>query len=176
MTSPTTTIAPADFAAALPPHAVSATVLVTDLSGRILMLHQARPYPGHPAWWQLPGGLGDLGEQPTHTARREVEEETGLRPTGILRPLVIDYRSAADGWPPVIDFAFDTDPVPDGQPIRLSPEHDTHAWHTYDQWLPHLQPEQRDWFASLWHAHTTRTTALLTDGLNVAGSTAAASC
>ncbi|KQV15979.1 NUDIX domain-containing protein [Kitasatospora sp. Root107] len=164
MTSPTPTIAPADFAAALPPHAVSASVLVTDHSGRILMLHQAHAYPGHPAWWQIPGGLGDLGEEPASTARREVAEETGINPAGTLRPLVIDYRSAADGWPPVIDFAFDTEPVRDGQHVQLSSEHDAHAWRTYDQWLPHLQPEQRAWFASLWHAHITNTTNLLTDG------------
>ncbi|MFD0351445.1 NUDIX hydrolase [Kitasatospora aburaviensis] len=93
-------LAPADFAATLPPHAVSASVLLTDAAGRILMLHQARGYPGHPAWWQLPGGLGDPGEDPVATARRETAEETGILLTAVLRPLVVDYRCAADGWPP----------------------------------------------------------------------------
>ncbi|KDN80469.1 NUDIX hydrolase [Kitasatospora cheerisanensis] len=78
------TLEPAAFAATLPPHVVSASVLVSDEDGRILMLHKARPYPGHPAWWQLPAGLADAGEH----------------------PLAVDYRSAADGWPPVVDFAF----------------------------------------------------------------------
>ncbi|WP_405021300.1 NUDIX hydrolase [Kitasatospora sp. NBC_00070] len=68
MTAPA--IAPADFAATLPPHAVSATVLLTDAEDRILMLYRARAYPGHPAWWQLSGGLGDLGEQPAAWRRR----------------------------------------------------------------------------------------------------------
>ncbi|MER5354627.1 NUDIX hydrolase [Kitasatospora sp. NPDC002551] len=163
------TLDPHDFAAALPPHAVSASVLITDTSGRILMLHQARAYPGHPAWWQLPGGLGDLGENPLDTAYREVTEETGIRLTGPLRPLVIDYRSAADGWPPVIDFAFEATPLPSHQPVRLSSEHDTYAWRAYDQWLPDLQPEQRHWFASVWQAHATGTTALLSDGQDVTG-------
>ncbi len=161
------TLAPQDFAAALPPHAVSASVLITDTAGRILMLHQARAYPGHPAWWQLPGGLGDLGEPPLATALREADEETGIRPTGPLRPLVIDYRSAADGWPPVIDFCFEAPPVADGQQVRLSPEHNTFAWRTYEQWLPYLQPEQTAWAASLWQAHLASTTALLTDGHNL---------
>ncbi|GAA2787516.1 NUDIX hydrolase [Kitasatospora aburaviensis] len=160
-------LAPADFAATLPPHAVSASVLLTDAAGRILMLHQARGYPGHPAWWQLPGGLGDPGEDPVATARRETAEETGILLTAVLRPLVVDYRCAADGWPPVIDFAFDAGAVAAGREVRLSAEHDAWAWRTYDEWLPDLQPEQRAWFASLWRAHRTATTMLLTDGRDV---------
>ncbi len=165
MTAPT--IAPADFAATLPPHAVSATVLLTDAADRILMLHQARAYPGHPAWWQLPGGLGDLGEQPVTTARRETAEETGLHLAGPLRPLAVDYRSAADGWPPVVDFAFGAPAVTSAWDVELSSEHTACAWRTYDQWQPYLQPEQRAWFTSLWRAHRAGITLVLTDGHDV---------
>ncbi|MFF0390478.1 NUDIX hydrolase [Kitasatospora sp. NPDC004615] len=120
--------APAAFAAILPHHAVSASVLVTDEDRRILMLHQARPYPGHPAWWQPPAGLADPGETPLATALRELAEETGIQPATPLRPLAVDYRFAAGGWPPVIDFAFAADPVPAGTPVYLSREHDAFAW------------------------------------------------
>ncbi|MFD0568035.1 NUDIX hydrolase [Kitasatospora gansuensis] len=134
-------------------------------SGRVLMLHQARAYPGHPAWWQLPGGLGDLGENPLAAARRETAEETGIHLSGrLLRPLAVDYRAAAGGWPPVIDFAFDAPALPVGHEVRLSSEHDAFAWRTHDQWLPFLQPQQLAWFASLWRAHRTGTTVVLTDG------------
>ncbi|MFG2697173.1 NUDIX hydrolase [Kitasatospora sp. NPDC048407] len=125
----------------MPPHAVSASVLVTDEDGRILMLHQARPYPGHPAWWQPPAGLADAGETPLATALRERAEETGIHPTTPLRPLAVDYRCAADGWPPVIDFAFAADPVPAGPPVHLSREHDAFAWRPHEEWLPFLQPD-----------------------------------
>ncbi|GLW59502.1 NUDIX hydrolase [Kitasatospora phosalacinea] len=152
------------FAAGLPRHVVSATVLVTDTDGRVLMLHQARPYPGHPAWWQLPSGLADPGEAPPATARRELVEETGLQPGAVLRPLAVDYRSAVDGWPPVIDFAFAADPVPPGTPVRLSAEHDAFAWRTWEQWEPFLQPEQQAWFASLHAAHRAGRTTVLVDG------------
>ncbi|GLX96762.1 NUDIX hydrolase [Herbidospora sp. NBRC 101105] len=37
--------------------------------------------------WELPGGLVEVGEDPMTTAAREVEEETGYRPTSI-EPLV----------------------------------------------------------------------------------------
>ncbi|GAA2127068.1 hypothetical protein GCM10009759_79520 [Kitasatospora saccharophila] len=157
------------FAAALPRNVVSATVLVTDTDGLVLMLHQAHPYPGHPAWWQLPSGLADLGEVPFATARRELAEETGLHPHGPLRPLAVDYRQAVAGWPPVIDFAFAADPVPADTQVRLSGEHDVFAWRTWEQWEPFLQSEQRAWFASLRAARRRGSAVVLVDGREAAG-------
>jgi 8-oxo-dGTP pyrophosphatase MutT (NUDIX family) len=107
----TVAMRPEEFAATLPRHVVSAGVLLTDPAGRILMLHQANGYPGHPAWWQLPGGLADAGEQPNVTAVRETHEETGILLPGVLPLLAVDYRSPADGWPAVIDFCFDAGTV-----------------------------------------------------------------
>ncbi|MFF7633736.1 NUDIX domain-containing protein [Kitasatospora sp. NPDC008050] len=104
-------IRPEEFAATLPRHVVSAGVLLTDPAGRILMLHQAHAYPGHPAWWQIPGGLADAGEQPNVTAVRETHEETGLLLPSALPLLAVDYRAPADGWPAVVDFCFDAGTV-----------------------------------------------------------------
>ncbi|WP_282204249.1 NUDIX hydrolase [Kitasatospora fiedleri] len=164
MTTPQPLMPPAAFAATLPHHIASAGVLLADDRGRILMLRQARGYPGHPAWWQLPAGLADPGEAPPATARRELAEETGLQPGGPLRPLAVDYPTAADGWPPVIDFTFATDPLPAGCPDRLSHEHDAYAWRTVEQWLPHLQPLQQGWFRSTVAARRAGTVAILRDG------------
>ncbi len=51
-------------------------------------------HPGGPAWinkdlgaWTIPKGEIDEGEDPLATARREFEEETGIRPEGDFRPL-----------------------------------------------------------------------------------------
>lgn len=56
-----------------------AVVLVVDDQDRILMLHRHRFVPDR--WmWELPGGYIDEGEEPSSTAVREVEEETGWRP------------------------------------------------------------------------------------------------
>jgi predicted NUDIX family NTP pyrophosphohydrolase len=51
-------------------------------------------HPGGPAWtnkdagaWTIPKGEVDEGEDELATARREFEEETGIRPEGEFRPL-----------------------------------------------------------------------------------------
>ena len=54
--------------------ASGSAVVVTDSSGRVLLLRRA--YPPHD--WVLPGGNAEALESPVDTARREVREETGL--------------------------------------------------------------------------------------------------
>ncbi|MFB7675800.1 NUDIX hydrolase [Kitasatospora purpeofusca] len=156
---------PAEFAATLPHHITSAGVLVADDQHRILMLRQAHGYPGHPAWWQIPGGLSDPDETPPATALRELREEAGVLHHHPLLPLAVDYRTLdQDGWGPVVDFTFTTDPVPAGHPVRLSPEHDTFAWRTAQEWLSYRQPLQRNWFKSIAAAHRSSVPAFLLDG------------
>ncbi|MFJ2178116.1 GntR family transcriptional regulator [Streptomyces sp. NPDC087851] len=55
---------------------------VLDDQDRVLMLWRYRFVPQQ--WgWELPGGIVDAGEDATTTALREVEEETGWRPTSL---------------------------------------------------------------------------------------------
>lgn len=51
-------------------------------------------HPGGPLWarkdlgcWSIPKGEFEAGEEPIEAARREFEEETGVRPEGSLAPL-----------------------------------------------------------------------------------------
>ncbi|MFE2915045.1 NUDIX domain-containing protein [Kitasatospora indigofera] len=159
----------AEFTAGLPKHVVSASLLLADPRGRLLMLHQAHPYPGHPPWWQPPGGLADPGERPYETALRELAEETGLVPARALRLLAVDHRSAAGGWPPVIDFCFDAGVLPAGTAVTLSAEHDQAAWRTPAGWQPRLQPEQRAWFTAVCGSPATAGVLYLHDGLEHSG-------
>ncbi|WP_080636188.1 NUDIX hydrolase [Salinispora mooreana] len=58
----------------------AAVAAVLDEHDRVLMLWRYRFVPQR--WgWELPGGLVNEGEDAAKTAAREVEEETGWRPT-----------------------------------------------------------------------------------------------
>ncbi|MGH9871063.1 MAG: NUDIX hydrolase [Pyrinomonadaceae bacterium] len=58
-----------------PRFAITAAAVITDSSGRVLLLkHRFRPGSG----WGLPGGFIERGEQVEEGLRRELREEIGL--------------------------------------------------------------------------------------------------
>ena len=61
-------------------------VLVVD-DGRVLLVR--RRYPPKTGQWCLPAGFVEPGEEPSESARRETEEETGL---------VVDITGLIDCW------------------------------------------------------------------------------
>jgi 8-oxo-dGTP diphosphatase len=72
-----------------PRHSVSVAAVVTDDSGRILVI-QRRDNGA----WQLPGGVLELDESPAAGVCREVHEETGvevepLRLTGVYKNMTL---------------------------------------------------------------------------------------
>jgi len=59
-------------------HTGSAAVLAVDAQDRVLLVRQYRYAVGE-ALWELPAGRIDPGETPEDGARRELEEEAGIR-------------------------------------------------------------------------------------------------
>lgn len=72
-------------------HRGSVAALPVHDDGRLLLVRQYR-YAVDAAVWELPAGRLDAGESPEEGARREMEEEVGLRP-GRMEPLTVFYTT-----------------------------------------------------------------------------------
>ncbi|MFQ5847291.1 MAG: NUDIX domain-containing protein [Candidatus Methylomirabilales bacterium] len=72
-----------------PPDAVA--VVPLDGAGNIHLVRQYRPAVGR-ILYELPAGIIDRGESPARTARRECEEEIGMRPKR-LKKLCVAYHA-----------------------------------------------------------------------------------
>lgn len=65
-------------------HRGSVVMIPEPAPGRVILIRQFRYVLGR--WiWELPAGTLEAGEAPGHAARRECEEEIGLRPRRIER-------------------------------------------------------------------------------------------
>ncbi|MBI5467267.1 MAG: NUDIX hydrolase [Candidatus Kerfeldbacteria bacterium] len=65
----------------------AANVLPVTADGKILVMHEQKGSTGR--WiWGFPGGIVEPGETPVQGARRECEEELGLRP-GRMKKLTV---------------------------------------------------------------------------------------
>jgi 8-oxo-dGTP pyrophosphatase MutT (NUDIX family) len=115
-----------------------------DGSYEFLLLQRADDEPVYPLLWQVVTGYRHEEENASSTARREVEEETGLR-EGVLHavPHVASFYDARlDAISLVPVFAFE---VPPGAAVTLSHEHREYAWLGYDDAMRRLPiPGQRD--------------------------------
>lgn len=73
-----------------PPDA--AAVVPLDGAGNIYLVRQYRPAIGR-VLYEIPAGIIDRDESPARTARRECEEEIGMRPKR-LKKLCVAYQAA----------------------------------------------------------------------------------
>ncbi|MGW2514551.1 NUDIX domain-containing protein [Streptomyces scopuliridis] len=122
-------------------HPVTASVLLTDTSDRILIVHPARP--GAP--WALPGGLMEDGESPVDAARREVREELGLDVDVRANDLVaVEWLQATrPGRRDRLAFVFAGPRLPQSDADRITlqaNELDDWMWATPSSALENLHP------------------------------------
>ena len=72
-------------------HPGAAAVVPLDAEGYVHLVRQYR-YAVDALVWELPAGRRDPGETPEEGARRELEEEVGLR-AGALEPLLVFWTT-----------------------------------------------------------------------------------
>lgn len=97
----------------------SASVIIEDRDGRVLLLLRGPTAPWMPMRWNLPGGMIEPGETPAIAAAREAREETGLRVSGLV-PL--DRTRTIHGVHDVLYARCWS-----GQ-LQVDAEHVSHAW------------------------------------------------
>ena len=106
-----------------------AGAVVQDLDGRVLLLRHHRFITG--TWgWEIPCGIVENGETSIEAAAREVEEETGFRPSG-LRPL-IDYQPCIGIADTPHDLFVATEVVRVGSPTDLAEAGEV-GWFSLDE-------------------------------------------
>jgi 8-oxo-dGTP diphosphatase len=80
--------------------ALGAACVIFDHGGRVLLVHHTYGRLN----WEVPGGLGEAGETPEETARRELVEETGLRAD--VDRLTGVYLEPGHEFGPMLHFVF----------------------------------------------------------------------
>lgn len=101
---------------------------VVKRDGKVLLAKRAegKAYPGH---WELPGGKLEEGEQPEDCARRELEEEAGLKAKSLrLVDAVQGDYEAIGSW---VSLFYDCEC--EGEPRDLEPEaREPWQWFSFD--------------------------------------------
>jgi 8-oxo-dGTP pyrophosphatase MutT (NUDIX family) len=102
---------------------VAVTVLVFR-EDRMLCMRRAATKDAAPGLWEGVSGRVRAGEDPLAAARREVDEETGLRVR--IHPRPIDVYAATRREEPMTVIVFVAD-YQEGE-VVLSDEHDAYRW------------------------------------------------
>ena len=115
-------------------HEISAGVILFRTRSRreYLILN----YGSH---WDFPKGHMEAGENPETTARRELQEETGVRDarfvSGFTESMRYFYRKGGEAIRKVVVYFLAATPTGD---VTLSHEHCGYAWLSYEEALGRL--------------------------------------
>lgn len=91
---------PKSFYAQLPAKRMAAGALILNAAQEILLVE-----PTYKPYWEIPGGLVEVGESPQKACQREIHEELGLE-LFVGRLLCIDYTSETEARTESLQFIF----------------------------------------------------------------------
>lgn len=150
-----------DYTATLPAKRMGAAVLLSDESGRALIVE-----PTYKPYWELPGGAVEADESPMMAARREIKEELGL---AIVpgRLLAVDWVPPQSGRTEGLMTVFDGGILSHDQIAAISvPGDELRGWRfcTLAEAANRLSPLLARRLAAAVSARASRTIAYLENG------------
>lgn len=104
---------------------VVAKVLIVNEKGDVLVLRRSQTDERRPGQWDFPGGWVEADEDTLTAVRREAEEEAGV--TLVDPKLVFAFSEMTTKYGSGTWLLY-VDQVTGDQDVKLSYEHDMHAW------------------------------------------------
>ena len=102
----------------------NSVLVIVQKGNKILVVERSKTDQWMPLHWSYPGGHIQKGETPYYAAKRELEEETGLKPKTVV---YTGIRDAANGKMYIyLCDEYEGD-------VKLNFEHSDHKWVTYDE-------------------------------------------
>ena len=102
----------------------NSVLVIVQKGNKILVVERSKTDQWMPLHWSYPGGHIQKGETPYYAAKRELEEETGLKPKTVVYKGI---RDTTNGKMYIyLCDEFDGD-------VKLNFEHSDRKWVTYDE-------------------------------------------
>lgn len=102
----------------------NSVLVIVQKGNKILVVERSKTDQWMPLHWSYPGGHIQKGETPYYAAKRELEEETGLKPK------TVEYKGIRDTTNGKM-YIYLCDEF-DGD-VKLNFEHSDRKWVTYDE-------------------------------------------
>lgn len=102
----------------------NSVLIIVQKGNKILVVERSKTDAWMPLHWSYPGGHIQKKETPYYAAKRELEEETGIKAKSIVYKGI---RNTANGKM----YIYLCDEF-DGE-VKLNFEHSNHKWVTYDE-------------------------------------------
>jgi 8-oxo-dGTP pyrophosphatase MutT (NUDIX family) len=112
---------------------------ITTLDGRVLLGRRSDRVRAYPGLWEFaPGGVVEPGVEPAEVLRRELAEETGLKPAAEPTPIAIIFDPIVRAWEIIYCLGVTND-----EPVPRTDEYSDLRWCVSEDLPEPLSPPSR---------------------------------